>query len=116
MKGKNRTHLEDKLLMQILNANLPVPDREVRFHDSRRWRFDFAYTEIMLAIEVEGGVWNKGRHTRPVGFEADCEKYNEAAVDGWSVLRVTGKMINSGMAIDQLTRLYDFLYRSFTEE
>lgn len=105
------THLEDKLLMQIQNSKLPLPEREYKFHPTRRWRFDFAYLDAMIAIEVEGGVWNQGRHTRPSGFEGDCEKYNEAAICGWSIIRVTGKMINSGMAIDQISRAINGFYQ-----
>ena len=62
---------------------------EHRFHPVRRWRFDFALIDYKLAIEVEGGVWTKGRHTRPTGFIKDMEKYNAAAALGWRVLRFT---------------------------
>lgn len=73
--------------------------REFRFHPSRRWRFDFAWPEQRLAVEVEGGHWSGGRHTRGSGFEADCEKYLHAVVEGWRVLRVTGSMVKSGVAL-----------------
>ena len=75
---------------------VPQPIREYRFDPIRRWRFDFAWPEQLIAIEVEGGTWRRGRHNRPVGFEKDCEKYNAAARAGWCVLRYTGKMINGG--------------------
>ena len=42
-----------------------------------------------LAIEVEGGVHNGGRHIRPDGFVRDMLKYNEAAAAGWLLIRVT---------------------------
>ena len=74
--------------------------REHRFHPDRRWRFDFAWEGLKVAVEIEGGVWSGGRHTRGSGFEADCEKYNEAARLGWAVYRFTGKMIKSGYAIN----------------
>lgn len=61
---------------------------EYRFHPTREWRFDFAIPERRVAIEVEGGVWNGGRHFRPEGYLRDMEKYNEAAACGWRVLRV----------------------------
>ena len=64
-------------------------EAEYRFHPSREWRFDFAVPEAKVAIEVEGGVWNSGRHFRPEGFLRDMEKYNEAAACGWLLIRVT---------------------------
>ena len=61
---------------------------EYRFHPTREWRFDFAIPERRVAIEVEGGVWNGGRHFRPEGWLRDMEKYNEAAASGWLLFRV----------------------------
>lgn len=61
---------------------------EYRFHPSRDWRFDFAIPTRRVAIEVEGGTFNGGRHIRPEGYLRDMEKYNEAAVSGWCVIRV----------------------------
>ncbi len=59
----------------------------------------------MLAVEVEGGVWGaKSRHTTGAGFTADCVKYNEAALLGWTVLRVTAEHIYDGRAIDWIRR------------
>ena len=66
---------------------LPAPEREYRFDPKRRWRFDFAWPSLKLAVEIEGGVWIRGRHVRPVGYLADLEKYNRAVVLGWRVLR-----------------------------
>jgi very-short-patch-repair endonuclease len=60
---------------------------EHRFHPERRWRFDIAWPDLKVAVEVEGGVFVRGRHNRPTGFINDCEKYNAAAVMGWRVLR-----------------------------
>ena len=96
--------LEDQLARQIAGAGLPTPDREVTFHAERRWRFDFAWPAAMVALEVEGATWAGGRHTRGKGFAADCEKYNEAAVMGWTVLRVTGDMVRKGKALEIATR------------
>jgi very-short-patch-repair endonuclease len=63
--------------------------KEYKFHPTRRWRFDYAIPAHKIAIEVEGGVWSKGRHTRPKGFLGDIEKYNEATLLGWRVFRTT---------------------------
>ncbi|WP_139121780.1 PDDEXK family nuclease [Piscirickettsia litoralis] len=68
-------------------------EQEYRFHPKRRWRFDFAMPVYKLAVEVEGGAYSQGRHTRGKGFEADCEKYNAAAELGWRVLRYTPQQV-----------------------
>ena len=97
-----KSNLELELLLQIRILELPEPEREYCFHPTRKWRFDFAYPERMLAIEIEGGTYSGGRHTRGQGFENDCEKYNTATLMGWKVLRYTAKMIESGEAINQI--------------
>jgi hypothetical protein len=55
----------------------------------RRWRFDFAWPEQLVAVELEGGIWTGGAHTRGKHYQSDCEKYNAAALRGWRVLRYT---------------------------
>ncbi len=76
---------------------LPRPEREWKFDAKRRWRFDYAWPQQMIALEVEGGVWTGGRHTRGAGFLKDVEKYNRAAVLGWRLLRVTpDKLVSFG--------------------
>lgn len=64
----------------------------------RDWRFDFVLTGHRIAVEVEGGIFNNGRHVRPAGFQADCEKYNNAALLGWRVLRFTSDQVRNGTA------------------
>jgi very-short-patch-repair endonuclease len=66
-----------------------APVTEWQFDTKRKWRFDFAWPEVRVALEVEGGVFTNGRHTRASGFIKDMEKYNRAAVLGWRVLRTT---------------------------
>lgn len=85
-------------------AKLPTPTTEYAFAKPRRWRFDLAWPTIKLAVEVEGGQWISGRHNRGAGFEADCEKYNEATILGWRLLRVTPAMIDDGRALAAIER------------
>lgn len=100
---KEPSKLEKQLLFQIKAVKLPKPEEEYRFHPERRWRFDFAYPERMIAIECEGGTWKKkARHTTGTGFRDDCYKYNNAAILGWFVLRFTSDMINDGIALQMI--------------
>lgn len=71
--------------------NLPDPVAEFRFCE-RRWRFDWAWPDQKVALEIEGGVYARGRHTRGKGYENDCRKYNAALLQGWRVLRATTGM------------------------
>lgn len=66
---------------------------EHRFHPEREWRFDFYLPACKVAIEVEGGVWTQGRHTRGKGYIGDMEKYNEAQAMGIKVLRFTPEQL-----------------------
>jgi hypothetical protein len=88
--------------LQMKAAGLPTPETEVMFARDRKWAFDYAWRPWMIALEVEGGVFIQGRHTRGVGFTNDCEKYNHASVKGWLVLRVTPEMVDDGRAVDVL--------------
>jgi very-short-patch-repair endonuclease len=99
--AKVPSKLEATLALHMRSAGLkPVPEH--RFHPPRRWRFDFAFPDQKVGIECEGGIWSGGRHVRGAGFEKDAEKYNQAALDGWTLLRFTGRMIEAGEALAQI--------------
>ena len=95
---------ERELEFQMRAAKLPPPQAQYRFAPPRRWTFDFCWLDRMLAVEVEGGIWTKGRHTRGKGYERDCEKYNAAALSGFRVLRVTTGMVKDGRALNVVER------------
>lgn len=81
------------------SLDLPEPIAEHRFHPSRRWRFDWAWPERKIAVEIDGGIWIQGRHNRASGYLADLEKLNAAAEMGWRVLRfATGKIDTAQLA------------------
>lgn len=100
-------------------CGLPEPTPEFVFAPPRKWRFDFAwlddeyhhrthsegsYTRRPVAMEVEGGIWTGGRHTRGVGFARDMEKYNEAAALGWRVIRVQPQDLLLKQTVDLIKR------------
>lgn len=89
VQSGRRSSLKEKLFPLYLKNNISltcVP--EFRFDDTRRWRFDYAIPEHRIAVEVEGGIWTNGRHTRGKGYMNDMEKYNRATVLGWRLIRV----------------------------
>jgi very-short-patch-repair endonuclease len=92
------------LISQCKAVKLATPVPELRFAPPRRWRFDLAWQAERLAVEVDGAVWVGGRHTRGSGYEKDCEKFAEAVIRGWRVLRVTSGMVKDGRAIRLVER------------
>jgi hypothetical protein len=76
---------------------IPQPACEYKFLSSRRFCFDYAWPDLQIAIEQEGGIWIMGRHSRGSGFLKDAEKYNLAALAGWMVLRYTPQQIKAGL-------------------
>ena len=72
---------------------------EYRFDPKRKWRFDFADPVSKVAVEIEGGVYQNGRHNRGGGFIQDCEKYNTATAQGWRVFRLPSKLITLHWAL-----------------
>ena len=83
-------------LLGVRAYKIPTPIKEYRFHSKRMWRFDFAWPELMVAVEIEGGTTINGAHVRPAGYRKDCQKYNEAALLGWRVIRGDSKMVRDG--------------------
>lgn len=105
MKRIRRATLTPGLFSVALKGrNLPLPVPEYRFAAPRRWRFDYAWPDAELALEVEGGAFTRGRHTRGVGFINDMEKYSEAAVRGWAVIRVTPSQLLQPRTLDWIAR------------
>ena len=100
---------EELLALMIDAFNVEPPQREYRFHPTRRWRFDFAWPDAKFAVEVEGLTREGGRHQRFGGFEKDCEKYEAAMLLGWVVYRVTHARIKSGGAVTVINTMLDTL-------
>ncbi|MBQ19137.1 MAG: hypothetical protein CMD31_00115 [Flavobacteriales bacterium] len=70
-------------------GEIPEYVTELVFHPDRKFRFDWAIPSLKIAIEYEGVISKKSRHTTMKGYSTDCEKYNLALVSGWKVLRDT---------------------------
>lgn len=84
-----RGDLANKLSTLVKMDKIPPPVREYRFFPFRRWRFDLAWPEHMIAVEVNGGGFSGGRHNTGIGAARDAEKLSAAACEGWRVLIFT---------------------------
>ena len=101
LKRSILSDLEDKLEFQLKSAKITGFTREYKFHPKRRWRLDFAWIDQKIGVEVEGGIWlPRSGHNTGVGISRDVEKGNSLTLLGWKLIRVTGKMIKSGEALN----------------
>jgi very-short-patch-repair endonuclease len=115
----SKSDVEEEFYRQIQLLGLPLPGREYKFARDivgqgkgirkrlqeaglQDWRFDFAWVYLKLAVEIEGGVWSRGRHVRGSGYISDMRKYNAAQLAGWTVLRYDSESVASGRAINEV--------------
>ena len=82
----------------------PAPVSEYRFDSVRRFRLDYAWPEQRVGVELQGGTYTQGRHTRGPGYDADCVKANLLASHGWRVYRVTASMLREPEAVVAMVR------------
>lgn len=107
--------------MEIVLTSLKIPyQREYNFKGisgTRRWRFDFVLGDpdvgLKIAVETEGGIWTNGRHVRGHFFAKDCEKYTEASICSWSVLRYCAHQITT-IAPAQLELMWQLYQESLS--
>ena len=91
------SYLEDAFVVWLhQNPDIPEGFFEYRFDLDRKWRFDFAWPDQLVAVEIEGGLFKGGRHQTLDGFIKDCEKYERALQLGWTVYRLPGPWVAEG--------------------
>lgn len=106
LRGGSKLEREFALRWSTLKA-APALSREVRFHNERKWRFDFANTDAKVAIELDGGIWrgSSGGHTSGAGIQRDREKDFAATMAGWLVVRLTPQMAKDRSMLEQIAEL-----------
>lgn len=82
-------NIRDNFFKILQSHKIEIPEHEFKFHAKRRWRFDYCWVSKKIALEVEGGIWINGRHNRGSGFIKDMEKYNNAALLGYRIIKCT---------------------------
>ena len=89
----SKSTLEEKFLVKW---NKIYPDikllREYKLLENRRFRGDFAHLESKTVIEIQGGIWIRGRHNRATGYTKDCERSLLLVADGWKVIYLVESM------------------------
>jgi hypothetical protein len=98
--------VEDVFIFQIRAVGLPAPRREAKIIAGRKFRFDFVWDSVKLAVEIQGSTWrpNTG-HTSGVGIARDYEKHNLAVLAGWRTLFFTTQAVKDGSAITFLEKV-----------
>ncbi len=96
--SERRERLLNSLCEQVTGATGFSWVKEYRFCSDRKFRFDRAWPAARVGIEVDGGIWTQGRHTRGSGYLKDLEKFALAFSAGWWVLRVPWEWIEDGTA------------------
>lgn len=89
--SKGKSHLEEGFIrtFEAVAAASPRPERQFKFHPSRKWRLDFAWPLYRLAVEIDGGIFVGGGHNRGMQFAGDADKQNALVLMGWRLLRFT---------------------------
>ncbi|UNW05957.1 endonuclease domain-containing protein [Acinetobacter variabilis] len=95
---------EAKLARELKTLKIKF-EQEFYFHPERKWRADFHLIDKKILVEVEGGIWSGGRHTRGKGYLRDLEKYNAATMMGFQVIRFSTDQVKSGHAIQQIEKM-----------
>lgn len=99
---------KQKFLERLKEAGFAEPQTEYRFDDKRRWRFDYCWPNEGIAIEVQGGLFIKGKHVTGIGIMKDHEKLNAAQVQGWIVLQFSPEQIARGDWLHFLTLAFSY--------
>jgi hypothetical protein len=75
--------------------NLEITELGKLVKKPRKWRADYFFPQANLVLEIEGGIFTGGRHTRAIGFLKDMEKYNALTMQGIKLLRCTPNQLNN---------------------
>lgn len=100
LQAAERAQNINAILADQLREKHLEPVEEHRFHPRRKWAFDLAFPDLLIAIEVEGMD-----HRKTQRYTSDLTKYNTASERGWVLLRYRAKDVHSGFAAREITRI-----------
>ena len=123
-RKRRRSKLEDTFMALCEVNEWPTPEREVAFHEKgyiyqkrRMWRFDFAWPDLMLAVEIDGGLWSpRSGHRSPAGLSSDRVKDAVAQLMGWTILHFTEVHWRDGDVEPLMEAAFDYCRKQQTTE
>lgn len=92
--------LEEMFALQCEQAGLPTPLREYAAVPGRRYRWDFAWADARVLVEINGGTYARMGHSTGSGIARDYEKSNLAMLAGWRTFVFDRRMVEAGTALD----------------
>ncbi len=82
------SELETRIGRWLVHAGLPPPVPQLWVvAGGRRFRLDLAYPERLIGFELDGWEAHGSRNA----FDADRDRGNELALQGWRIYRFTGR-------------------------
>jgi very-short-patch-repair endonuclease len=109
LKGSLRNRVLQQELFSLLRRVDPSATAEVPFSHflptARKFRADYLCQRLRIIVEVNGGQFTGGRHTRGgKGYETDLTKINLAQAYGYKVFQFTYEMLSRGEHIALLNK------------
>jgi hypothetical protein len=102
-------HLHDELVHSpfghsgvFLEYQFDDPSTRALPSKKRKWAWDICIPHYRVAVEVQG--YYGGGHHGARGYREDCEKFSEAAAQGWLVLPVTYEMLRKNFVFALVKR------------
>ena len=94
------SQLEALFWLQLL-ANGVRADwaQQVKAIPGRNFKFDFACEKLRILVELQGGNYQHGAHSRPMGLKRDYQKANLAQRHGWTIYQFDSDSVRDGEAI-----------------
>lgn len=101
-----RSKLEADYVAQLERIEVPAFEINYRWHSVREWRWDVAFVDDKVAVEIDGVRRDgKGDHQTEKGMTNDYQKVAEGVLWGWTILRFTRTMVASGEAAELTQRV-----------
>lgn len=95
---------EDLLAFQLRAVKAPIFERQFRITPERKFMADFYFVLGRLVVEVDGGGFVNGRHSRGTGVEKDAEKSAYIARMPARLMRVTPTQVRKGLAVEWILK------------